>query len=511
VLLLCLVAATGCASAQRQRANQLLLTRADALVLQGCYDCLKDARALYEQALPPHRPTIVLRRLFETELLIALREKELALDARPAFARAHALASELPSTLNATRYLALAEAVPPDDVGTPRRARNQHLVDHRELAKTVADERAWLGIAPGSDYVRRYLSLALECSYPPPGPREPGTPAGSSPLHGPPLLIYRAAICFPTNREALERLRTDVPRFSEISFFLGRLALPSVPDDGGRKARELMQAAYSAIPLSSGVTYLSGSLNQMAGDCRTALRFYDETVAREPLHEDALLGRAACLSMLGEADAAIATATRLIEMRADNQGDAYYWRAWNHHRRADLPRARTDIDRGKTLRFSSPVLTLAGIIEHDQNDLPPAESDLVAAKSLDPSNCVARWYLALVSLKREAWVPAATEFVGAMDCYRASALDAEARMRVMALREDLDPAWRAAQLTGFEAAIKEDRSQQSASAYNAAVNFLRGGDRSNAVKLADLAAEDPVRLPKVEELRKLFAPAAPPR
>ncbi len=72
----------------------------------------------------------------------------------------------------------------------------------------------------------------------------------------------------------------------------------------------------------------------------------------------------------------------------------------------------------------------------------------------------------------------------------------------MAAREDVDLQWRATQLAGFEATIKEDRSQESASACNAAVNFLRTGDRVNAASYCDLAARDPQRRPKVEELRR---------
>jgi hypothetical protein len=137
----------------------------------------------------------------------------------------------------------------------------------------------------------------------------------------------------------------------------------------------------------------------------------------------------------------------------------------------------------------------------------PAATDLSTAKELDSSNCIARWYLALVALKRETWTEAGSQFSGAMSCYAASASDTETRMQAMAAREDLDAEWRAAQLAGFEAAIKEDRSQESASAYNAAVNFLRGGDRASAARHADLAARDPVRRAKVEELRKLLNPA----
>jgi hypothetical protein len=58
---------------------------------------------------------------FETELLIALREKELALntEAASSVARARALASELPQTLQAERYIKVVEAVPADSTGLP--------------------------------------------------------------------------------------------------------------------------------------------------------------------------------------------------------------------------------------------------------------------------------------------------------------------------------------------------------------------------------------------------------
>jgi tetratricopeptide (TPR) repeat protein len=502
------LASAACASASLKRNEQQAVTRADALVLEGCYTCLAEARDLYQRALTRRRPLAIVQRLFEVELLTGVREKELALDPAPAFARARKLTAELPPALVADRYLELAEAVPPDEIGTPHEERSASVSERQKWADRLGQELAWLRTGSVSAPVRQYLSIALDCSYKPTtpyrGPPAAAPPPPEPPPGSPPLLKYRAALCAPINREALERLRGETPRFVETSYFLGRVALNTIEEDGGRKARTLMREAYAAFPLSPAITYLSGSLSQAAGDCRAAVRFYDETLARKALHEDAMLGRTACLSFLHEPAAAIAAATTLIDRRAYNQGDALYWRAWNHHQQVDLASARTDIDRAKTLRYNSSVLTLAGMIEHDQNDLQPARTDLTSAKELDGANCVARWYLALVALKREDWTQTGTHFVEAMECYRASALDTERRMRVMAAREDLDPEWRTTQLAGFEIAIREDRSQESASAYNAAVNFLRGGDRTAANTYAELAARDPVRAPKVEELRKVL-------
>ncbi len=49
-------------------------------MLQGCYDCLLEARATYARVGVGKARPLVIARLFETDLLITLREKELALD-----------------------------------------------------------------------------------------------------------------------------------------------------------------------------------------------------------------------------------------------------------------------------------------------------------------------------------------------------------------------------------------------------------------------------------------------
>jgi hypothetical protein len=55
-------------------------------VLEGCYDCLLDTRGIYARlAQSNDRKTAAsaVARLFETDVLLALREKELALDSSP--------------------------------------------------------------------------------------------------------------------------------------------------------------------------------------------------------------------------------------------------------------------------------------------------------------------------------------------------------------------------------------------------------------------------------------------
>src|SRR5687767_6516518 len=96
-----LIFCSACASAPVNKVAVSAFDAAEARLLQGCYDCLLEARDVYQRlAVGKSRPLIVLR-LFEAELLIALREKELAIDPAPALNRARALARELPPTLGA--------------------------------------------------------------------------------------------------------------------------------------------------------------------------------------------------------------------------------------------------------------------------------------------------------------------------------------------------------------------------------------------------------------------------
>jgi hypothetical protein len=74
----------------------------------------------------------------------------------------------------------------------------------------------------------------------------------------------------------------------------------------------------------------------------------------------------------------------------------------------------------------------------------------------------------------------------------------------MEARTDVDPEYRARQVEGLAAAIKEDRSQQYASACNAANHHARLGNRDKARALLDVAAKDPALEKAVAELRKII-------
>lgn len=506
-----LVVSLGCASAPIRKADLAALSAADAQVLAGCYDCLLEAHVTYSRVAVGRARPLVIQRLFETDLLLTLREKELALEPSSAWTEAQVLAKELPAADQAARYVAMVEAVPGDDQGWTHAETNQFRRNHLAFVRMINDELVFLANGVLSQPVRRYLALAIDCAYP--HRARSGLPVGSQPLppDAPPLLVYRTAICGMISRSSLEQVRQQVPRFVEASYFLGRLALALAQQNGPGKARELLGEAYARFPRSPSVTYLSANLDRLVGDCKGAMRFFDETIALKSRHEDALLGRTICLTYLKRTDEALAAATRLIDLHSDNFVQGYYWRAWNYRFLHRLAPARADIESAKAEAASGDILTLAGMIEHDQDDLAPAEYDLNGALKMSggSANCTAMWYLGLVHTKQQRWLDSAAAFEHAMSCYEARVALDRASLAKFQARTDLDPDFRNGQIAGFQAAIKEDQTQQYAAAFNAANHYARGRNIDKARTLLEIAARDPALAEKVAALRKILGGSRP--
>ena len=511
-----MVAATGCAGRRVRQETAAALAAADARILDGCYDCLLTARATYERLASSkymRRDTVMLR-LFETELLIALREKELQLDWEPALERARALGRALPSAIDAHRLLAIADAVLPDGGG---RMGDWPAALRRRLApfvETVPREVAWLDSAPLRAPVRRYLALALDCSYggrvlasntPPGAPhRRPVLSPGASPL-----IIYRTAICLGTDTVMLQATRALVPMFPEAAYFLGSSSAFAVEETGGAEAAALFDEAHARFPRSPSVNYLRGWLRSNAGDCAAAVQAFDEAIAIDAAHELAWLQRTICLSTLKRDSAVLESATRLIALGTGFAGQGHYWRAVSHHRLRNLPAARSDIEVAKRQARTGTSLTVAGVIEHDQNDLAVAEQDLLAARAdlRGDENCTAVWYLALVHRKQQRTMAAASSFEAAMKCYDIKVSDGRYRITLLESRPTRYPQVRARRIAALIADTVDNRSRYFASAYNAAGDFANAGDVSRAFQLLDIAAADPKLTDPVAKLRAAIVAA----
>ena len=490
LLILALFVACGCAN---RPARAVTSTRdvADELVRQGCYDCLLEAKAEYERRAATSPPALI--RLFEVDLLLALREKELALDPDAALNHAASLVAKMPA-IPADRILSVVRVLPPD--AAARRAMPPTPAVQGELAATISA----LDASAFSSIFKSYVKLSIQCGR---LTVDPG--AAAAPVDDVPLLTYRRAVCEnPIRVEPLRAARKSVPPFVETSFFLGRAAMASLFRSDGREARELFEEAYTRFSSSPSIAFDLGNLYQATNDCRRADTLFSRALELRPGHEEARLGRTICRTYLSRNEEAIADATVLIDATASNRGDAFYWRAWNRRRIGQLDAARADIDRARSLRYNARILTLAGMIEYDQRDFVTAREDLQRAREMDVRECEAPWYLALVEYSVDAWAPSAKAFAGAADCYDMLVKDSERLKAEMAARTDVSEEFRATQLAGFDAAIKEDSVQRSAAELNAAINYGRAADLPNATIYMKRAAADPQRLAAVEDLRQVL-------
>ena len=500
----------GCFGSRIRSENALALAAADALVLDGCYDCLIGARQAYTRlATAKHAPSdTILVRLFETELLIALREKELQLDWTPALDRARALLPRLPTSIDAPRLLTIAEGVLPDGTGRmgdwPAELRRRT----SGIVARVALDVAWLDTVPLRPAVRRYLALALDCSRdgksvaptrPPGAPhRRPILAPGASPL-----IMYRTAICIGVDTVMLQAVRAHVSRFPEAAFFIGSVAVFGAEETGGGDVAALFAEARDRFPRSPSINYLMGWLGSNTGDCPVAVGWFDSTIAIDASHELAWLQRTTCLSTLKQDSAALASATRLIALGTGFAGQGHYWRAVSHLRLGNLPAARADIEVAKRQARGPNSLTVAGIIEHDQADLAIAEADLTEARGWlrGDENCTAAWYLGLVFGKKGRPKESAAGFEAAMTCYDTKIADARHRLAVLAARPTRHPEVRARHIRAIVADTVDNRSRYFAAAFNAAGNRASAGDRARALELLTIAATDPALAEPVTRLR----------
>jgi tetratricopeptide (TPR) repeat protein len=400
------------------------------------------------------------------------------------------------------------DAVLPDAPGLPAEALAAMQRERAPVVARVSDEIAWIARTPLRAVVRDYLALALDCSYPsrPRSPGQPGDPPRKRPVlapGAPPIIAYRTGICVEVDTTMLARARRAVPAFDEAAYFHGIVAALAADETGGGDAAELFAQAYRRFPRSPGVTFMSGWLASVVGDCATAVRYFDATLSIQPAHDNAMLRRTICLSKLHRDSAAIVSATQLIALETESLEQGYYWRALSRHRLKELSLARSDIGFAKARMRVASFLTLAGIIEHDQGDLAVAEQDLREARTLfrGEENCAAAWYLALVLNKSKRPGESAQTFEAAMACYEVNV--SAIRGKIVRLQEKaaVNPAHTAKRIAALEADSTEQRTRYYSAAFNAAGNQANAGNVARAIQLLEIAASDPKLTDAVSKLR----------
>ena len=456
------------------------LNLAFRLVDEGCYRCLLDAFALYEQA--HHRDG-----MFETAVLLSLREKELGLPAMSWIERARQLATPYEATLvdmaSSVSWIAFGSAP-----------------DYEPSVKPPTDSRAkWLDAlrtpAP-LERLHRYLELALECQNTSSRPPEGFTPDS-------PLLLYRIGICGPTQRPQLDSAFAASARFVETGFFLARFETVNSRASAATVSRALplLLAAHEAIPESPTIAIALAATWSGRKELAKSLALYDEVLLRMPHQRDALLGRATVLTYLEQPQEAIDTATQLIALGTWYLGDAYYWRAWNRYATGQLAAAAEDVIEGKKYQRGSDLLTLSGMIAYDQQRRQEARADLNEALRGNNVNCPAHWYRGLIEVDERRWEPGMNAFALATSCYTTA---------VMAIQGEVDDPDRSAdaleqQQRDRARRLANGERQVARSALNAALLAMQVRDTKTAIAFAQIATKHELTRERAEDVHKKAA------
>jgi tetratricopeptide (TPR) repeat protein len=456
-------------------------TPADLLVERGCYRCLLEAFTIYETALASPAPPAGLRaRAFATAVLLALREKDLDLEATRWMEQAGRLASPEDAP-----YVELLAAMPWNGGAiadfTPDEPLRYDVLE-RWRRRVLPLERHPL--------VDRYVLLGLSC-------RLDTRDAFRSTVLGVdltrPLLRYAVGICSSEGRPELERLLVDEPRFAEASYFIGRYEmLGGVVGPGGsfnrqwlRTAVAPLERAYEALPEAPTVATVFAGLMRSRRDLPRALELYDAALEQRPTHADALLGRAIVLTYLERPDEAIDAASAPIRLRRGHVASAYYYRAWNHYQKRQLEWAAIDVAMARRLNANEEVLVLSGMVAYDQGRPLDARADFQDAVAGNANRCIAHWYLGLLALDDQAWPAATTTFAAAGNCYVAAADGI--RREAAQLPEDLPPDVRTHQLAALEEDASTHLRQAGRSFFNAASAAMRQRDTDAALAHAKRA------------------------
>jgi tetratricopeptide (TPR) repeat protein len=488
---------TACGGSRRPSlATQLLI--ADGLAAEGCYRCLDEAVIRYF-GLPPTRGQVARAndtKLFRALILLALREKELGLDPAQRLKQAGLLVTRTTTPAAAREQLKWAELVPgnpsalPRDVAEAERARLLPFSD--ELAQRFARAAAM------SDPLDVYLNVSLACTpvlqLKMPDPTVVAAPAATRPI-----VQWRLAICGRSHEDALRAFAAAQPRYVEADYWIGRYRGAFVGDPAARReARQRMQAALTAIPGALAVAYELAGVTRVTSP-RDALPLYERVTRAQPRHNEAWLGQGISLTYLERPREAIEALTRVVELGRWSVGDAYYWRAWNRHALGELEAAWADTEAARTTIYSTDVFALSGRIAFDQQAFDTARPLLEKAVELSDANCGATWYLGLVHSTQERWLAGGEVFARAEACYLGDIARARAELELSAT--EVEDAVRAERQARADAAIRVAERQAALSAYNAAFNFVRGGEPARSRTLLDRAITHPDVSDRARELR----------
>ena len=322
------------------------IAKADALLSEGCYTCLKEALAIFDkhaagEGADPRRARRPVRR-------------------RAADRDSRKGAWAFPPTNRWSRGVAQTRRCPTRQAGA-RRRRAHHRRHHvarsrparaRHRAAIVRRSSPTIRSAapsmrrPRTDLAAKYVALSIDCEQQK-LIESVDMKALTTRLRG------RAADAVPAvdlrtsggaQRRRAARTRSALDGHASTGKRGTRWSPRSARRSTCRRSSALYGQGREAFPSSLMLTMAWANANLMAEEFESALSGFEDVLKAYPTHRDAMNGKMQAQSYLMRHPDAIATATRLLELGTWNIADANYWRAWNRYHLKEYDSAWADVE-----------------------------------------------------------------------------------------------------------------------------------------------------------------------
>lgn len=380
------------------------LRKADALVTDGCLECLIEAHDIYSrvESIASESSLRARRGATEAAILIATREHELGLEDSGRLDAARGRLSQLPVADREllTQTLEILDALP-GGASTGASSSERDLLRRSAVLRRRDEFRAALEPHADDSPLLAYAWLSVNCAT-----RAAGDESVDSLLQRSPrwqtttLLLYRAATCRATSATQLQELLAAHPRFVELRYFAGRQALQDgLPDE----AIDTWMVACRWHPRWPALTLALADANLGIDEWDQALDFYERALATNADEPSALLGKARALTYLSRNEEALLVLDRLLALNDWYPGDARYWRALNETQLERYDAAWDDIERAATLIVGADVSKLAGIVAYRLGHSEVARSKFEEAWRRNSMDCEIGVHLSIVQSGLRAW------------------------------------------------------------------------------------------------------------
>lgn len=481
-------AGEGALNAARAQAR---LTAADRLVRAGCYDCLVAAYREFEALTAvPVVAAAAAAGVVRAAALAAMRERELGMvdTGYLTIARNHGAAvpdapGRAPQLLDAVAALTgVIYGVNRRLAGDDELDRSIQFSRNRDTyVKALRDAAPFdeLGAYAWATYMCRiaaeWRNATLDEIF-----------VASPALADTPLMLFRRATCRGLDERVLETLLQQDPRFGEVPYLLGLIAVGRQDLDG---SEALFGRAHDWRPRWPSLLQAMGDVAMTAEDLENAAALYGQASAVEPRSVDARLGKVRALTYLGRHEDAIAATDPLLASNW-SLGDARYWRALNEAELQRYDEAWADVEEAGKLLLNSDVPKLAGIIAYRRHELDVARARFEQSRERNPADCEVRFYLGVVRAEQSAWLETADTLMRAGECLEQLERRLRAEIAAIAARPASRPDRRARQIARREREIASAARMLAASWFNIAVAYFNLSQKNEARLFAERVVDD---------------------